>query len=116
MGGILSSQATTIAVSEVSPKQTTVEETKSNDAVQSTTTLAAETTTEFVTESNNKQVSDPKSEEVSVTTNESKPEEVMERYVEPNGTPFEVAPVDVNPLTDVVKKNKKKNKKNKSKN
>ena len=36
--------------------------------------------------------------------------EVFVRYVTPIGTKVEVAPVEVTPTTDVVKKNKKKNK------
>ena len=38
--------------------------------------------------------------------------EVFSRYVTPGGTKVEVAPVDVAPTADVVKKNKNKNKKN----
>lgn len=113
MGGILSSQTTTIAVTEVPPKQTTVEESKPTDTVQATTTLVTETTPQIVTQ--------PSTETIVTTTNvkaeteqnsvEIRPEEVLERYVEPSGTKVEVAPVAVAPAVDVVKKNKKKNKK-----
>jgi hypothetical protein len=112
MGGILSSQATTIAVTDVPPKQTTVDESKPTDTVQATTTLATETTPQSVSQPNTETI---------VTTNvkaeteqssvETKPEEVLERYIEPSGTKVEVAPVEVAPTADVVKKGKKKNKK-----
>ncbi len=114
MGGILSSQATTIAVTEVPPKQTTVEESKPTDTVQATTTLAAETAPQTVTEPSTETVV-PTATTVKTETEQSsvetRPEEVLERYVEPSGTKVEVAPVAVAPAVDVVKKNKKKNKK-----
>jgi hypothetical protein len=114
MGGVLSSSATNVEKVLPDSKQTT--EVNKTDTIPSTSTIPANTISDTITESTNEQVSDPKPEEVTVTTIETKPEEVLERYIEPKGTPFEVAPVEVNPLTDVVKKNKKRNKKNKSKN
>jgi hypothetical protein len=114
MGGVLSSPTTN--VEKVLPEGTQTTEVNKTDTVLSTTTIPANTISETITETGNEQVSDPKPEEVTVTTIETKPEEVLERYVEPKGTSFEIVPVEVNPLTDVVKKNKKRNKKNKSKN
>jgi hypothetical protein len=114
MGGILSSQATTIAVTEVPPKQTTVEESNPTDTAQTTTTLAAETMSQTVTEPSTEAVvhttTDVKAE-TEQSSVETRPEEVLERYIEPSGTKVEVAPVAVAPAVDVVKKGKKKNKK-----
>jgi hypothetical protein len=113
MGGILSSQSTTITVTEVQATQTTVEESKPTDTVQ-TTTLISETTPQTVTESVPETVA-PITTDIKAETEqnsvEPRPEEVLERYVEPTGTKLEVAPVEVAPSADVVKKSKKKNKK-----
>jgi hypothetical protein len=104
MGGILSSQTQTVTVTEVPPTQTTVEESKPTDTVQTTPT---ETTTNTVINS----VDEPVAPSLTDNSNE-----VLERYIEKPGTKVEVVPVDVAPADDVVKKTKKKNKnKNKSK-
>ncbi len=109
MGGILSSQTHPITVTEVPPVQATVEESKPNDTVETTTTLAAEPMSDTVTDP----VVEPVVNSSTLTDN---PNEVLERYVEPVGKKVEVAPVAVTTETDVIKKTKKKNKnKNKSK-
>lgn len=91
---------------------------KPAEVVQQPSTTTEVTTTEPLTE----KATEVKSAEITATPNstpvlqgmkEEKGEEVLERYVEPAGTKVEVAPVDVAPAGDVVKKNKKKNKKNK---
>lgn len=105
MGGILSSPST-IITTEIPPINTKIEESKPTDTVHTTPTLAAETTQQAITE--------PSNETEITTTNvktETKSEEVLERYVEPTGTKVEVAPVEVAPTADVVKKSKKKHKK-----
>jgi hypothetical protein len=48
--------------------------------------------------------------EVNTPTETTPDSEVFSRYVTPPGTKVEVAPVDVAPAADVVKKNKNKNK------
>ena len=114
MGGILSSQATTIAVTEVPPKQTTVEESKPTDNTETITTLSAETIPQTVTEPIKEAVVNTTTDvkaETEQSSVETRPEEVLERYIEPSGTKVEVAPVEVAPTADVVKKGKKKNKK-----
>ena len=53
----------------------------------------------------------PNSTPILKSVEEGKAIEVLERYVEPPGTKVEVAPVDVAPAEDVVKKSKRKHKK-----
>jgi hypothetical protein len=104
MGGILSSQTQTITVTEVPAVKTTVEEAKPTETVQITSTETVSHT-----------VSNPVEEPVATAVTDN-PNEVVERYVEKPGTKVEVAPVEVAPADDVVKKTKRKNKnKNKSK-
>ncbi len=116
MGGVLSSYSAAAPTTQTSTpaQQSTVEETKPTETQQTAQTLSAETTPQTVTEPSNEsvvpQTTEVKPEEVSAPT-ETKPETVLERYVEPTGTKVEVAPVEVAPTADVVKKGKKKNKK-----
>lgn len=103
---------------------TAPEPAKSTEVVQqpSTTTETTEVKPEMKTETPTEKASEVKIAEITATPNstpllkpmeEEKGVEVLERYIEPPGTKVEVAPVDVAPAGDVVKKNKKKNKKNK---
>lgn len=105
MGGVLSSHSATVPA-----QQTNTDESKPpTDTTQTTPTLPVETIHQTVTEPVNEPIV-PVATEV-LTPTETKPEEVLERYVEPTGTKVEVAPVEVAPAADVVRKGKKKNKK-----
>jgi hypothetical protein len=112
MGGVLSSSNVVAAKTEnISNTETKPTETVTSPNTNPMTAAMPEATSDPV----NEVVSDKKTEEASVTV-EDRPEEVIERYVEKPGTKVEVAPVEVAPADDVVKKTKKKNKnKNKSK-
>jgi hypothetical protein len=105
MGGVLSSSST-VQTTPVENKDTPVEESKSTDTTQTVTRIDEQTTSQTVTSPSN----DVNSDTVS-NSDENKQEEVLEKYVEPSGTKVEVAPVEVAPNADVVKKTKKKNKK-----
>ena len=107
MGGVLSSSAAVATTTENNiPVTQTTEEPKPTvtEPVQPTVT---ETVQPTVAEPVN---TDVKIEETPASV-ETRKEEVLERYVEPSGTKVEVAPVEVAPTADVVKKGKKKNKK-----
>jgi hypothetical protein len=115
MGGVISSSAAVATTTENNiPVTQTTEEPKPTvtETVQQTVTetvqpTVAEPVQQTVTEPVN---TDVKIEETPASV-ETRKEEVLERYVEPSGTKVEVAPVDVAPTADVVKKGKKKNKK-----
>jgi hypothetical protein len=116
MGGVLSSYSAATPTTQTTPaQQTTVDEPKPTDTTQTTPTLPVEIIHQTVTEPVNEPIApittEVKPEEVSAPK-ETKLEEVLERYVEPTGTKVEVAPVEVAPAVDVVKKTKKKHKKN----
>lgn len=111
----------------IEPSKTQVEEVKPTDTTKVNTTeiiKTSETITEPVNEvvvetSKERAVSDilpptPNSTPTLTSTTEDKTLEVLERYVEHQGTKVEVVPVDTSERIDVVKKTKKKkNKKNK---
>jgi hypothetical protein len=92
-------------------EQITKPNTTENQPVMETTTateiLKAETVNDTITAAAHVPV-----EEVPITTGS----EVFERYVEEPGTKVEVAPVEVAPSDDVVKKAKKHKNKQKNKN
>ena len=107
MGGVLSSSAAVATTTENNiPVTQTTEEPKPT---------VAEPVQQTVTETVQPTVAEPVNTDVKIEETpasvETRKEEVLERYVEPSGTKVEVAPVDVAPTADVVKKGKKKNKK-----
>jgi hypothetical protein len=104
-------------VEEVKPTETT----KTNiEEVAKTSEIVTEPVNETEVETNKERaVSDvlpptPNSTPILTSATEDKSLEVLERYVEQQGTKVEVVPVDTSERMDVVKKTKrKKNKKNK---
>ena len=107
MGGVLSSSAAVATTTENNiPVTQTTEEPKPT---------VAEPVQQTVTETVQPTVAEPVNTDVKIEETpasvETRKEEVLERYVEPSGTKVEVAPVEVAPTADVVKKGKKKNKK-----
>jgi len=104
MGGYLSTSATSIASTNVGTAGTVakVEESTNQTSIESKSADLVPVDTDLKTV-----VESP------VKAEDKKPEEVLEKYVEPSGTKVEVAPVEVASSADVTKKNKKKNKNNK---
>jgi hypothetical protein len=123
MGGVLSSSAAVATTTENNiPVTQTTEEPKPTVAEPVQQTVAepvqqtvTETVQQTVTETVQPTVAEPVNTDVKIEETpasvETRKEEVLERYVEPSGTKVEVAPVEVAPTADVVKKGKKKNKK-----
>lgn len=102
-------------VEEVKPTETTQANT---EEVVKTTETVTEPVNEIVEGGKERAVSDvlpptPNSTPVLTSVTEDKTLEVLERYVEQQGTKVEVVPVDTSERIDVVKKKtKKKNKSN----
>jgi hypothetical protein len=110
MGGVLSSSST-VQTTHVENKDTPVEESKSTDTTQAVATIVEQPTSQTVTSPINDTPSNDVNSDTVSNSDENKQEGVLEKYVEPSGTKVEVAPVEVAPNADVVKKTKKKNKK-----
>ena len=107
MGGVLSSS--TVAATNTVTNTETIS--KTNESHIESPIIDTKTESQIETTP----LTESKETNVKVETDtkvvEDNPEEVLERYIEPTGTKLEVAPVEVAPSADVVKKNKKKNKK-----
>jgi hypothetical protein len=111
MGSIVSSPVT--QQSQTTQKTANVESNEvENKTAEIRETIPAETTvvtdiapvTESKSENVDQQVNSTPINEVST----KEPDVVLERYIEPSGTKVEVAPVEVAPSADVVKKHKNK--------